>query len=335
MRRLLVWFVLVLTTVTITPPFGYSPAPVRVRLTSTEVTVVRRLQSIAMGWNRGVPVPEQGIIWRIEPTARTSPTLSVARHVMSHARQLLSLMEQGSPAPTWIVVGRTQEFLRKATESIGCTPDLSTTHDDFLMGLTACGRRVIVINLTGYLFLRSSTQEITPYMERRREPPISTVTYTSATRNISSLAHEWFHVARAKVSDGFVPDNEPAWFREGMAEVTAGLSMVRAYPARADYMEFHVVRVRRFMDWSRRCIGPLSEFRDGRTPDVCTYTRGAAAIELLLARHGGIARIGELYKDAARTGDFLAAFRRIYAMSMSTFEREADVYTHGIRLASS
>ena len=335
MRRWLLQLVAILTTVTVTPPFGYSPAPVRVRLTSTEVSVVARLQSIATRWNRGVPVPEEGIIWKVEPSARTSPTLAVARHVMSHARQLLSLMEQGSPAPTWIVVGRTQEFLRKTTDSIGCTPDLSTTHGEFLMGLTACGRRVIVINLTGYLFLRSTTQESTHYMETRREPPMSAVTYTFATRNISSLAHEWFHVARAKVSDGYVPDNEPAWFREGMAEITAGLSMVRAYPTRADYMEFHVVRIRRFMDWSRRCIGPLSAFRDGRTPDMCTYTRGAAAIELLLARHGGIARIGELDRDAARTGDFLAAFRRNYGMSMTTFEREADVYTHGIRLASS
>ena len=336
MRRILPLLMTVFfSTVTITPPFGYSAAPVRVRLGSTEVAVINRLQRIATTWNSTTPLQLDSVEWRVEPSVAESRTFVMGRRIMARARQLLDQMDVDSLSPTWIVVGRTQDFLWRSVRSLGCEPDLSATGNVFLMGITTCNRRVIVINLTGYFFIRSLSGTITPALEARPEPPIPATKYTIATRNLTALAHEWFHVARNKATGGFVPDNEPAWFREGMAEVVAGLAMVRAYPRRADYREFHVVRIRQFMDWSWRCRAPLSRYRNGAVPTMCEYTRGAAAIELLLARYGGLGRVMAMYQDARNTGDFWRSFRRLYGMSVASFELRADVYAREIRAAAS
>lgn len=318
--------------VSITPPYGYVPGPVRVRLSKSEQDIIRILQNIAVNWDSAYPPPENLLEWRIEESARTSRTLALSINALRATRAFLSVPANFGTFPIIAIVGRTQKFLKSQVASLGCASSVQEVGGDYLMGATICNRRVIVINLTGYFFLTSATQKITPLMEARPEPPIRATLYTKVDRNLSGLAHEWVHVARNRLTNGFVPDNEPAWFREGLAEVISGLSRVRASNGRMSYMDFHVIRLRKFSNWSRNCLSPLRAYRQtSETVSGCEYLRGAAAIEMLLARRGGIPKILELFGNITSTNDFFASFRQVYGLSVSSFEKQADLYASYIR----
>lgn len=318
--------------VTITPPYGYVPGPVRARLSKSEQDMVRILQNIAVNWDSAYPPPENLLEWRIEESARTSRTLALSISALRATRAFLSVPANSGTFPIVAIVGRTQSFIKSQVASLGCVSSVLEEGGDYLMGATICNRRVIVINLTGYFFLTSATQKITPLMEARPEPAIRATLYTKVDRNLSGLAHEWVHVARNRLTDGFVPDNEPAWFREGLAEVISGLSRVRASNGRMSYMDFHVIRLRKFSNWSNNCLSPLRVYRQtSESVGGCEYLRGAAAIEMLLARHGGIPKILELFRNTTSTNDFFASFRQVYGLSVASFEKRADIYASYIR----
>lgn len=203
------------------------------------------------------------------------------------------------------------------------------------MGATLCDRQVIAINLTGYLFLRSRGQQLTLEMESQPEPPIAATSYLIADRNLTSLAHEWVHVARALISRGFVPDNEPAWMREGLAEVISGMAHVKASHGRMTYREFHAIRLRKFIQWPSSCRLSTSSYRaNSSILGGCEYHRGALALELLIANYGGLNKIIKLYDEASRTGDFFVSFQKVYGMTIGTFESKVDKYSKYISLAA-
>lgn len=319
----------------ITPPYGFSPGTVRSRLSKSERDIVRILQRIANDHNRDGADPNPLIRWRIEDTATRSRTLRLGVAALRAAHQFVEFGSPGDTEPVTIIVGRTQRFIKDNIVALGCPLNFHSSNGQYLMGGTICARRVIVINLTGYLFLTSTNQGITTSMERRREPPLRSIRYLEVDRNLGALAHEWTHVARWRLSDRFVPADEPAWFREGLAEIVAGLGRVRASNGRMSYLEFHVIRLRKFSDWRRNCVAPLRSYRrTSATFGGCEYVRGTAALELLLARRGGMEKIRELLTDIAVTGDFFASFRSVYGISVARFERSADIYASHIRSAA-
>lgn len=322
-------------TVEITPPYGYAPRPVRVRLSKSEQDMIRLLQNIAKNWNSDFPPPKKILQWRIEPSAENSRTLALSINILNATRAFLSVPANVGTFPIVIIVARSQEFIKQQVASLGCRPSLERGGGQYQMGATICDRQVIVINLTGYFFLKTATQFITPEMERRTEPILSKTAYAEVDRNLSGLAHEWTHVARNRLTNGFVPNNEPAWFREGLAEIISGLSRVRASNGRMSYMDFHVIRIRRFSNWSENCTEQLRVYRrTSSTASGCEYLRGAAAMEMLLARHGGIPNIIELFGNITSTNDFFASFRQVYGFSVTTFEKRADIYAQHIRAAT-
>ncbi len=311
--------------VTIKPPYGFYVAPIRVRLSKSEVDIIRRLQNLAINWDSASPPPVNLIRWRIEPSAINSPTIALGIEAFHAARAFLSVPVNDATKSIVIIIGRTQAYLRQQVNLLGCQPNLALYEGEYIMGATICNRSVIVINLTGYLFLRYLGQPITMTMEQKPEPPISATSYILVDRNISALAHEWTHVARNRLTDGFIPDNEPAWFREGLAEVVSGLSRVKASQGRMTYLHFHVIRMRKFSNWPNSCGANLSSFRDNsKAPGGCEYLRGASALELLIANYGGLPRIVALYSHMRESGDFLESFRYTYGMTLSQFERRAD-----------
>ena len=321
--------------VTVTPAIGYSPTRIRVRLSRSEVDVISRMQTLARTWKSPYPTLDNHAVWRIEPAAERSPTLAVAVEAARAARAIFAVPHDDTTPPVVYIVARTQAYIREQIESIGCRPSSAVVNGAFLMGATVCNRNVVVINLTGYLFLRSATQSITGFMEARREPSFSATSYLVVDRNTSAIAHEWVHVARNRLGGGFVPDNEPAWFREGLAEVISGLARVRSSGTRYPYLHFHVIRLRKFFDWSTRCPLALHHYRsNGRIPTGCEYLKGGVAVELLLAKYGGLAKIYDLYGHMNETGDFSDAFRRTYGLSQSAFEMRADLYASYITQAS-
>jgi hypothetical protein len=259
----------------------------------------------------------------------------LAIEAFHQARAFLSVPYNSGTVQIAIIIGRTQKFIQEQVAEFGCKPTLATSNGIYLMGATICNRNVIVINLTGYLFLRSLTQPITSSMETRPEPRMSSMSYLIVDRNLSSLAHEWTHVARNRLSDGFVPDNEPAWFREGLAEIISGLSRVKASNGRFRYAQFHVIRLRKFANWPNICGIRLYAFRTQRQPsNGCEYLSGAAALELLIAKYGGIQKVIDLYADIRISGDFLESFKKTYRISLREFERRADIYAKYISQAS-
>ena len=311
--------------VTIRPPYGYYVAPIRVRLSKSEVDIIRRLQNLAVNWDSASPPPINLIRWRIEPSAANSPTVALSIEGFNAARAFLSVPFNDATKSIVIVIGRTQEYIRQQVNALGCQPNLALYEGAYIMGATICNRSVIVINLTGYLFLRSLAQGITSSMEQRPEPPFSATSYLLVDRNLSGLAHEWTHVARNRLTDGFIPDNEPAWFREGLAEVVSGLSRVKASNGRMTYTHFHVIRMRKFSNWPNSCGGRLASFRENSaSPGGCEYLRGASALELLIANYGGLPKIVKLYSHMRQSGDFFASFKFTYGMSLSQFETRAD-----------
>jgi hypothetical protein len=320
--------------VTIKPPYGYYVAPIRARYSKSEVDIVRRMQKIALTWNSADQPIGNTLRWRIEPSAADSPTIALGVRAFYAARAFLSIPINESTVPITIIIGRTQAFLRQQVNALGCQPQLALYEGEYIMGATICNRSVIVINLTGYLFVRSLTQKITREMEQRREPPLAATSYRIVGRNISGLAHEWAHVARNRLTDGFVPDNEPAWFREGLGEVISGLALVKSSNNRMTYNHFHMIRLRKFSNWYDVCGGRLSKFRGNNSlPRGCEYLRGAAALELLIANYGGIPKIVSLYEQMRESGDFFSSFKVVYKMTVAQFEARADNYTRYISQA--
>lgn len=317
------------------PTYGYAPQRVGARLSQSEVDIIRRMQTVADTWTSATPPPTNLLNWRIEPSVAGSRTITLAIDAFHQARAFLSVPFNSGTVQIAVIIGRTQKFIQEQVAEFGCKPTLATSNGIYLMGATICNRNVIVINLTGYLFLRSVTQTITPAMETRPEPSMSSMSYLIADRNLSSLAHEWTHVARNRLSDGFVPDNEPAWFREGLAEIISGLSRVKASKGKYRYAHFHIIRLRKFANWPNICGIRLYAFRtESQFKTGCEYLSGAAALELLIAKYGGLPKILELYADIRVSGDFLESFRKTYRMSLREFERRADVYARYISQAS-
>lgn len=318
-------------TVVTRPLYGYYNGPIRTKLSKSEVDAIRRLQWIATTWQPRIAVVPIPVRWLIEEGTTPSPTLSIAIDALAQAK-LLQARENGNPhVIRTIIVARSQEFIRDALASLDCNPDLSRTYDQYLMGATVCNRRVIVINLTGYYFLKNPRIKLTKDLETMPEPALNKTNYLIVNRNISSLAHEWTHVVRNRPTIGPLGVNEPVWLREGMAEIVSGLSLVRASKGKMTYEEYHVIRIRKFSNWPDQCRLSLTEYRETSTAlGGCEYLRGAAAIELLLASYGGIGRVQLLYEDANELGDFEASFKRVYGMTLREFEVRADQYSQYI-----
>ncbi len=321
--------------VVVVPKYGYAVGPIRTRLSHSEIDVVRRLQSDAISPNIPATNPILTAQFRIEPIAQQSPTIALGIKALRQAAELLYDESSVHAQRPFIIIGRSQQFLNDTIRSIGCTPDLAAIGGAFLMGATICNRQVIVINLTGYLFLKSRGLQLTDEMESLPEPSIAATNYLIADRNIAGLAHEWTHVARSYISHGIIADNEPAWFREGLAEVVSGMARVRASTNQMTYQDFHVIRLRKFANWPSECHDPLRSYRaNSSIVGGCEYLRGAVALELLIANYGGISNVVRLYKSQRTTGDFFKSFSRIYGMSMSQFELRADKYATYITQAA-
>lgn len=319
----------------IIPAYGYSPKPIRLRFSRSEIQIMNRLQVLSTTWIPDTPVLPLPAVFLIEPSAENSETIRLGIKAMTAVASLLVRPFDSRPTRTYVIIGRTQEFLKSKVEQVGCTPDLRPTGGNYLMGATLCDRQVVVINLTGYLFLKSRNNVLTPDLETLPEPPISATSYLIADRNIAGLAHEWVHVSRAQNSRGLVPDNEPAWMREGLAEVVSGMARVKASEGRMRYHDFHAIRLRKFIQWPPTCAKSLSAYRgNSESLGGCEYHRGAVAVELLIANYGGLNKIIRLYNEVSRTGDFFASFKTIYKMSIDSFEMKADRYARYISQAA-
>lgn len=322
-------------TVTIVPPYGYYDPPIRVRLSATERRIIARLGHEALTWDAPDADIGRPVVWHVEASARSSPTLALARRVLATARSLLARDGSAVPAVVDIVVGRTQDYLEETVAELGCTPQRTIGETAFLMGSTICNGSVIVINLTGYLFIRKRDQRLDLYLERLREPPIAATWYLVVDRNMRSLAHEWVHVARFSPLSLRIARNEPMWMREGMAENLSGMAAVRATGGKLSYLEHHVISVRKFSRWTSTCTRPLRSYRTKETGDGgCEYFAGAAASSLLLADHGGLTRLHEYYRVADSVGDWITAFAIVYGMTLEQFEAKADRYIAQIRTLS-
>jgi hypothetical protein len=323
------------TVVTITPPYGYWTPPVRVRLSRAENRVVTRLQRLAMTWRLPEDAVPAKLVWHVEPAAQSSPTLALAKRIMSGARKILAWDGVYVVEPVEVVVSRTQGYINSTVSRLGCAADLEATDGVWLMGASVCNGRVIVINLTGYLFLRRAGQVITPALERAPELKLSRTWYLIVARNMRGLAHEWTHSARLAFAITGATRDEPAWFREGLAETISGLASVRATGGHVSYLEYHVMNQRKFSKWTSTCRAPLSRYRaTGSAVSGCEYFSGAAATAILLADHGGIARVLKLYRVSAEIKDWPTAFKVTYGMSLEFFEAKADRYIAGIRAVS-
>ena len=318
--------------VTVRPDYGYSPGPVRVRVSASEQRILRRLNSQSLNWSAPNPDIVRPIEWHIEPTAVRSRTVGLARAIMNTARDMMAWNGTSNPPLVHIVIGRTQRWIRSKVASLNCFPNLGGEGNQYVMGAALCNGRVVVMNLTGYLFLQRSGQVLTPVMEELPEPPLEQTSYLIAERNLTSLAHEWVHIARYPPRGSRSGQGEPTWFREGLSVVLAGMSKVRATSAEVTYQEFHIIRLRKFSNWATSCTQPISRYRfTNDTGGGCEYFIGSFGIELLLSDYGGVSKILRLYDLASQVRDWPVAFQAVYEMSLDEFEKKADRYISYVR----
>ena len=114
----------------------------------------------------------------------------------------------------------------------------------------------------------------------------------------------------------------------------AGVSVVNVFKDRATYLDWHVLRLRRFVHWVDQCDRPLRDYRTvQQVTNGCEYFLGPLAIELLVARHGGLQNIVKVFHLHSSAQGFLGDFMQVYGMSIDAFEREADAYISKIRKA--
>jgi hypothetical protein len=233
-----------------------------------------------------------------------------------------------------VIVARSQAFIERELAAINCVPLTLEQERQYLMGASVCNHRAIVINLTGYFFLTSALDQLTVELETRREPPLATTDYRVVDRNISGLAHEWAHTIRNWVVDGRMPSDEPAWLREGFAEVMATVARAVAFADTGNYRTFHLIRMREFSDWETRCNGSLTNYRV-RTNGYngCEYYFGPVAVELLLADYGGLAKMVKLFELSGDGITFQNVFRNVYGITLDEFESRATDYIRQIVVA--
>lgn len=127
------------------------------------------------------------------------------------------------------------------------------------------------------------------------------------------------------------PD-EPLWFNEGFAEFWAEMAKVREFGDNDALLRFHVVRLRDFYDWARKCPGPLSRYRVDRGTS-CEYHLGTLAIEYLVANYGGLDATARAFRMDGRIATFAEGFKILFGISLEQFEFEADAYIEQIRQA--
>ena len=183
--------------VQVKPLIGYAIRPIRKFVTFAEFEVIRKVDQRVRAMD---DLDERGdaiVAWHVESDVEYSPTYRLQQQILrSLRRMLVGVHGFTSGYKMDIVVGRTQGFIMSILDRLGCDPELSAFDGQILMGAALCNRRVLVTNLTGYLFLRNPDQRITVQMERRKEPPLFETPYQIVARNSSSLAHEWMHFYR-------------------------------------------------------------------------------------------------------------------------------------------
>ena len=319
--------------VTVHPSVGSHRRSLRIFFTSDEITVVAAMAPEVKDARRGTLAVVNPGDFHVEPSARKSQLLATQRRVLSELQRIFE--KYNGVLEEWhvdLVAGRSQKWLLSALRSVGCRTDLSRTGGVILMGAALCGRHVLVSNLTGYLFLRTPDDALTARNESRREPSPESVPLLVAIRNMSGLAHEWAHSYRAAGQGGRSLSDEPAWVREGLAEVWAGIAIVAAHEGQISYRDWHAVRLRRFLDWPARCTDGLEETRrSSGTVNGCEYFLGPLAIELLVARHGGLRNLVRVFHLHDPEQGFLDDFVEVYGMTLEEFEAEADEYIAAIR----
>lgn len=321
------------TYVQVRPLVGSAPRAIRKFLTNAErdvlIKVDRRVRAAPSKSFRDDAL----VTWHIEESARFSSTYQLQLRVLRSLRQMLAGAD-GFTANSNIdiVVGRSQAYILSRLARLDCRPDLSAFDGQVLMGAALCNRRVIVTNLTGYLYLTRPEQRITPAMENRREPPLYRTSYRIVARNSSALAHEWMHFYRRAGLSGKVAPDEPLWFSEGFAEFWAYVAKAREFDGRDALLRFHVVRLRDFYDWARKCPGPLSRYRVDRGT-TCEYHLGTLAVEYLVANYGGLETTARAFRLDGQIATFAQGFKILFGISLEQFEAAADAYIETIRQA--
>ena len=319
------------TALVITPGFGAYKAPLIATMTPAEMRIINKAQEEVKRVNIVKPLSARLVTWYIEPSALNSPTVKLARKTLLGTQAMFEGLGIFEAKATSIVIGRTQKFLNETVTRLGCFPSLSRTWGQHLMGSSLCSDTIIVMNLSGYLFLTTPGQTVTREMETRPEPPIASQSYLLVHRNIAGLSHEWAHSVRTLMAGGEVPPGEPAWMREGFAEMVSGLARVETFPLRTSYADFHAVKIHMFSNWASRCKLNLRAYAENSNILAgCEYYKGLIAVEILLSDFGGLAKLMKLYKDTSVLRTFEASFLTNYGMTLPEFEVIADHYINDI-----
>lgn len=150
-------------------------------------------------------------------------------------------------------------------------------------------------------------------------------------------AHETFHIAQYnwaidinKPTESRFYENSTAWYREGSASVFGGMIASLLSNGSRNYGSTTAFEGSPYKylvckdPWNTWNISNKTEgfgvFKD------CEYGAGRRIIDLLVAKHGGVAGLLNFYAELGKGANFETAFEKSHGLTLKAFFTEAEAY---------
>jgi len=138
------------------------------------------------------------------------------------------------------------------------------------------------------------------------------------------VAHEYFHLVQEGLSRGSASSLAPPWLVEGSAQYV-GTVVVGA----AGLLDYGAERAQ-IAQWAREAAAPLATCAEtAPNPEErsrCLYSLGFIAVEYVVARHGGLPALVDLFLLLGDGLEWRESFQRAFGRSVETFYVEFEAY---------
>jgi hypothetical protein len=154
-------------------------------------------------------------------------------------------------------------------------------------------------------------------------------------------AHETFHIAQYnwafdvnRPTESRFYENSTAWYREGSASVFGGMVASLLSNGSRNYGSTTAFEGSPYKylvckdPWNTWKISNKTEgfgvFKD------CEYGAGRRIMDLLVAKHGGVAALLNFYAELGKGANFETAFEKAHGINLKDFFTEAEAYLDGL-----
>ena len=153
--------------------------------------------------------------------------------------------------------------------------------------------------------------------------------YTPRTLLASSGSHEGIHLVQYGIQNQG-HQYFPAWYREGSANVGAGLVMATLPEFASEYGQIDEWELN---SWSKqRCTKAMDLWKKEIAPDGhsltnnCEYSLGRRMVEYIVARDKNFDNVRKVFEVTGPNMTFAEAFKKYHGQDVADFLKEMDTY---------